>query len=162
MEQQSWSVENKLTFREYLQFKLLYPKKKLLSLFCFLIAPCIYLYLASPNFFGMGPIIFLSAFLALGITLAAPCIEFSLIKKTFPVQLEVSSLGITTSAAHLGFSSSIQWPTIYRITRKCGLIFIDHKIVAKATLIIPLRIFKDQAEGERFYADLNYFWEQGR
>lgn len=115
-----------------------------------------------------------SAGLALSFALVAPLLfgvwllicslPWCLFCKFLPlIVLEISADGLTRKVPSSGYEALIRWPLIRGIYRKHNYIFIKYKVSFLPQFIpISYRIFTEPAEGERFYADLNYFWEQGR
>lgn len=183
MEHQSWSVQNYYSYscREayLLAFNLLQVFLKSAFLMPAFLALFLYLLVAMlilvewrfPGFdiLGLCMVFTLILSLVIGVLsallsfLATFSVGFLLHQLIPPVTLEVSQEGLQSSVSKRIKGLLFPWSSIKNISQRFNLIFIEyrHHFIPKCLVISP-RVFKDQAEGERFYADLNYFWEQGR
>lgn len=175
MEHQSWSVQNSYTYRDLLllYFKVfqpfLIPAFLMLFIF-FLVIRLIAVNWHFPEFsvleacVGFSLILSLATCIALIIyVLLVTFLGYLMNKSLFPITLEISSGGLRIKVLHKGVENLLHWPAIKSISQRFDLVFMECRIIfIPQIIVIPFRIFKDQAEGERFYADLNYFWEQGR
>lgn len=175
MEHQSWSIENSYTYREFLLlcFKVFQPfliPAFLLLFFYLLIIMLIAVDWHFPSFdilgYCMGFTLILSLVTSITIIICLLPIFFLgylMHKSLFPISLEISADGLRAKSLKRGVESLLHWHAIKKNSQQFDLIFVECRIIfIPQFIVIPFRLFTDQAEGERFYADLNYFWEQGR
>lgn len=184
MEPQSWSVQNYYSYscREFFllvfnQFKLLlkpaFSIPVFLVIFFYMLgATLILVAWRFPDFVTLGLCIGFSFTWAL-VTGVLYIVVFFLVAwlggflfhkliPTLTVEISRDGMKCTTDLNRAKVVPS-GWSSIQHISQRFNLIFIKYKRrFIPQLMVIPLRLFKDQAESERFYADLNYFWEQGR
>lgn len=174
MEPQKWLFENHLTFRDfvvilgYLTYKTNLPTVVLLlpALYWVNLTACSYLVCSSKN--ETDILVFTSLVWGMTVFVVLPiaCLSYCFwIFKTYQKAhsiLEISSIGIVSKTEKFSYERRIQWSQVKGIKMLFGIFFLESTLKPGCCAFVPFHNFENQAEGERFCTDFNYFWEQGR